>query len=318
MFYRLSADLISTVHLALMLFLIFGQLAILVGIVLRWRWIRNPWFRWIHMAIILIVAAEAVLKINCPLTDWETDLRRKGQAFTDDAWYIGAATKRVAAQELALLASPHSAVAAGVATTVVQVAEATLRAADERSFTERVVGKLLFPDVPMSFLFACYIGFAVTVLLTFVVAPPWIRAPRGRMVLKLGCAKGGNGGLTSSHQEARGRYAEVAVDRPSGGACTKTVVCPVCEQPVGIAVRSRRLFALRAVLLALLGATLACTGVYWKSLGLPAIPQVWQNTVTVVGLVVFVLAPSGLLIRKALMTADPSAASPDGQHRLFA
>jgi hypothetical protein len=272
MFYRLAADAMSALHLALMLFLIFGQLAIIVGIIFRWRWIRNPTFRWVHMAIILIVAVEAILEINCPLTDWERDLRRLG-----GAW------------------------------------------GEEMSFTARVVRWLLFPDVSMDFLFACYIGFAVTVLLTFIIAPPWIRAPRGRMVLKLGCASGANGKPAAEPlQERKARYAEVAVDRPREGACTRTVVCPVCEQSVDIAVRSRRLFAIWAVLLALLGAGIACAGVYWSGLGLPAIPTSWQNTVTVVGLVLFVLAPSGLLIRKALVTPNGSAVPVTSRHRLFA
>ena len=42
-----------------------------------WSWIRNPWFRWLHLAAILFIAAEALLGAACPLTVWE-DLLRGG------------------------------------------------------------------------------------------------------------------------------------------------------------------------------------------------------------------------------------------------
>jgi hypothetical protein len=47
-----------------------------IGILLGWKWIRNPWFRYTHMFMILIVAAEATIGMTCPLTDWENDLLR--------------------------------------------------------------------------------------------------------------------------------------------------------------------------------------------------------------------------------------------------
>ena len=54
--YGLLADLVVIVHFAYVGFVVIGQLLILIGIVLRWQWIRNPWFRLIHLAMILIVA----------------------------------------------------------------------------------------------------------------------------------------------------------------------------------------------------------------------------------------------------------------------
>lgn len=47
------------------------------GAAFGWSWIRNPWFRWLHLAAILFIAAEALLGIACPLTIWE-DLLRGG------------------------------------------------------------------------------------------------------------------------------------------------------------------------------------------------------------------------------------------------
>ena len=76
MFYAWLADTIVAVHVGYVAFVIVGQVAILLGAALGWQWIRNRLFRLLHMAAIVIVAAEAVLGIPCPLTVWETQLRR--------------------------------------------------------------------------------------------------------------------------------------------------------------------------------------------------------------------------------------------------
>lgn len=75
MFYRLAADVVVLVHMAYVLFVIVGFVLTLLGGVLRWTWVRNPWFRSIHLAMILFVVAEAWCGITCPLTVWEQDLR---------------------------------------------------------------------------------------------------------------------------------------------------------------------------------------------------------------------------------------------------
>lgn len=74
--YRLAADVVVIAHMAYVLFVIIGFLLTLVGCLFRWQWIRNPWFRGIHLAMILIVVAEAWLGIVCPLTTWEHHLRQ--------------------------------------------------------------------------------------------------------------------------------------------------------------------------------------------------------------------------------------------------
>lgn len=71
------ADVIVVVHFAIVLFIVGGLLAVWVGAALGWRWVRNPWFRYLHLAAIAYVAAEALLGIACPLTVWE-DLLRGG------------------------------------------------------------------------------------------------------------------------------------------------------------------------------------------------------------------------------------------------
>ena len=78
---KLFADLIVVFHAAYVSFVVFGLVLILVGVVLRWGWIRNFWFRVIHLTAIGVVVAEAMIGMVCPLTDWENQLRRAaGQA----------------------------------------------------------------------------------------------------------------------------------------------------------------------------------------------------------------------------------------------
>ena len=69
------ADIIAIIHLGYVIFVILGFILILMGIVCRWKWIRNLWFRMIHLGAIVGVALEAVLGINCPLTVLEFELR---------------------------------------------------------------------------------------------------------------------------------------------------------------------------------------------------------------------------------------------------
>ena len=78
--YALAADLIVVLHFLYVSFTVAGELSILAGGVLRWRWTRNPAFRITHLAAIAIVAAEALAGAACPLTTWEYRLRvRAGQ-----------------------------------------------------------------------------------------------------------------------------------------------------------------------------------------------------------------------------------------------
>jgi hypothetical protein len=69
------ADLLVAIHFGWVIFIVFGLFVILLGGALRWRFVRNFWFRAIHLAMILIVVFEAVFGILCPLTVWEYELR---------------------------------------------------------------------------------------------------------------------------------------------------------------------------------------------------------------------------------------------------
>jgi hypothetical protein len=128
MWYGYAADAVVAVHVAYVGFIVLGQLAILLGAVLKWGWIRNLWFRVAHLLAIVIVAGEALLRIDCPLTTWEDDLRRlAGQS-----------------------------VAGG-------------------TFMGRCLDQILFYNLASWQFTALYVGFALLVLATFVLAPPRLR-----------------------------------------------------------------------------------------------------------------------------------------------
>lgn len=84
-FYLIAADAILLVHIGLVLFNVFGLLLVFAGGVLSWSWVRNPWFRLVHLACIGIVVLQSWIGIICPFTDWEMTLRQKA----GDAVYTG-------------------------------------------------------------------------------------------------------------------------------------------------------------------------------------------------------------------------------------
>jgi hypothetical protein len=75
--YRLLADVVVVVHAGYVLWVIFGLLLTLVGILRKWNWVRGFWFRFTHLAMILVVVLESWLGIVCPLTTWEQYLRSR-------------------------------------------------------------------------------------------------------------------------------------------------------------------------------------------------------------------------------------------------
>lgn len=75
MIYALLADLLTTFHLGIVLFVLLGQVAILTGILRGWRWIEGALFRWTHVGLMVFIAAQGALGRICPLTTWEYDLR---------------------------------------------------------------------------------------------------------------------------------------------------------------------------------------------------------------------------------------------------
>jgi hypothetical protein len=71
----LVADVVLVVHLAYVLFVVLGEVAVLVGALREWPWVRRPVWRVAHLIATLVVPLETLAGVWCPLTRWEQDLR---------------------------------------------------------------------------------------------------------------------------------------------------------------------------------------------------------------------------------------------------
>lgn len=82
---QLLADSILVLHALFIAFVIFGFVLIVIGIFRQWSWIKNFWFRVIHILAIGFVVAESWLGRICPLTEWESHLREStgGVGYSD-------------------------------------------------------------------------------------------------------------------------------------------------------------------------------------------------------------------------------------------
>ena len=79
--YRILADIVLALHISFVCFVVGGLALTWLGAILNWAWVRNPWFRVLHLGAIAIVALQTWWGIICPLTIWEQQLRAKaGQA----------------------------------------------------------------------------------------------------------------------------------------------------------------------------------------------------------------------------------------------
>jgi hypothetical protein len=71
----LLADAILVLHFLIVAFIVGGLILTWIGALAGWAWVRNRWFRYLHLAAIVFVAAEALFGMVCPLTVWEDMLR---------------------------------------------------------------------------------------------------------------------------------------------------------------------------------------------------------------------------------------------------
>lgn len=69
------ADLVLVIHFALAGFIAAGFLLIPIGAATGWHWVRKRRLRLAHAGAIVLVAAESLAGIACPLTVWEGWLR---------------------------------------------------------------------------------------------------------------------------------------------------------------------------------------------------------------------------------------------------
>ncbi|GAB4343741.1 MAG: hypothetical protein Kow0089_19720 [Desulfobulbaceae bacterium] len=130
--YNLLADLVLVLHMLVVIFIVGGQVLVLVGAALRWQWIRNFRFRFLHLAVISFVVLLSWLEMFCPLTTLEMNLRARG----------GEAVYPV-------------------------------------SFVAHWLQRLLYYDVPIRVLSLCYTLFGLTVVLAWILVPPYSQKKQG-------------------------------------------------------------------------------------------------------------------------------------------
>jgi len=83
--YALAADVILILHVLFVVFVVIGLVLIFVGKAVRWRWVRNPWFRLLHLLAIAVVVIQSWIGVICPLTTLEMALRSRA----GDTQYTG-------------------------------------------------------------------------------------------------------------------------------------------------------------------------------------------------------------------------------------
>ena len=83
--YLLAADLLLFSHVLFVAFVVFSLVLIIIGRLAKWPWVRNPWFRYAHLAAIGVVVLQSWIGMVCPLTTWEMALRARA----GDAVYSG-------------------------------------------------------------------------------------------------------------------------------------------------------------------------------------------------------------------------------------
>jgi hypothetical protein len=86
--YQLLADVVLTVHVAIVAFVVGGLVLILFGNGRSWRWVNGWWFRLAHVAAIAVVVGQAWLGVICPLTTVENWFRTRARAAVYEVGFI--------------------------------------------------------------------------------------------------------------------------------------------------------------------------------------------------------------------------------------
>jgi hypothetical protein len=66
---------VAWVHFAFSAFVVVGFAFIVAGVIWRWEWMRNYWFRSLHLGAVAFEVARSWLVLPCPLTALEHWLR---------------------------------------------------------------------------------------------------------------------------------------------------------------------------------------------------------------------------------------------------
>ena len=86
--YQVLADGILLLHALFAVFVVAGQVLIVVGACRGWQWIRNRWFRTFHLCAIAVVVLQSWASVICPLTILEGRLRVQASQETYEGTFV--------------------------------------------------------------------------------------------------------------------------------------------------------------------------------------------------------------------------------------
>jgi len=86
--FMLAADATLVLHVMYVMFVVLGLFIIYVGYFANWSWVRNRWFRILHLCAIALVVLQTWVGVMCPLTILEMALREKAGVTTYSGSFI--------------------------------------------------------------------------------------------------------------------------------------------------------------------------------------------------------------------------------------
>ncbi len=86
--YQTLADLVLLLHAMFVVFVVAALLLTIVGGYRRWQWVRNWWFRVVHLVSIAVVVAQSWAGLICSLTSLEMWLRGQAGSEQYDGGFI--------------------------------------------------------------------------------------------------------------------------------------------------------------------------------------------------------------------------------------
>ena len=78
---HMLADAIALAHALFAMFIIFGLALIITGIFFRWDWVKNGWFRALHLSAMLLLMFRVWSGSPCPMSVYEDRFRAQAKNF---------------------------------------------------------------------------------------------------------------------------------------------------------------------------------------------------------------------------------------------
>jgi hypothetical protein len=89
------ADIILYIHFGIVVFIVGGFVLIIAGFFWNASWIRNWWFRLLHLAAIAFVAVQSLCGRACSLTTIESELREAAGQVSYERSFVATWVSRI-------------------------------------------------------------------------------------------------------------------------------------------------------------------------------------------------------------------------------